>query len=208
MKLASWVAALLAVGTCVAQPVEEKPVSATSTPAARAAAAGTLPAAPPAQANRPAIGDFGVDLAAGDPHVRPGDDFFAYASGTWYAAFTIPADHASFGPFDRLDELSKERVRGIIEQAGLAPAQADLQRIAAAKTPEAVARLFGEPGFASLFDVQLPADFRNPDRYSVFISESSLGLPDRDYYLKDDPQLKELRSSYVAYIGEMLTLGG
>ena len=238
MRLASWAAALVAVGTCAAQPVEEKQVSASSTPAARAAAASTLPAALPAQANRPAIGDFGVDLAAGDAHVKPGDDFFAYANGGWYAAFTIPADHASFGPFDRLDELSKERVRGIIEQAaaahaapatpeqqigdyyaaymdeaaleerGLAPAQADLQRIAAAKTPEAVARLFGEPGFASLFDVQLPPDFRNPDRYSVFVSQSSLGLPDRDYYLKDDPQLKALRASYVAYIAEMLTLGG
>jgi putative endopeptidase len=56
--------------------------------------------------------------------------------------------------------------------------------------------------------VQLPADFRNPDRYCVFISEAELGLPDRDYYLKDDPQLQELRTRYVAYIAQMLALGG
>jgi predicted metalloendopeptidase len=60
----------------------------------------------------------------------------------------------------------------------------------------------------SLFDVQLPADFKNPDRYSVFISEATLGLPDRDYYLKDDPEMKALREKYVAYIAQMLTLGG
>ncbi len=56
--------------------------------------------------------------------------------------------------------------------------------------------------------MQLPADFKDPDRYCIFISESTLGLPDRDYYLKDDPQLKELRAKYVAYIAQMLTLGG
>ncbi len=219
-------AALLALGACAAKPPEESVVSADPHPTV------------PAGSLKAAIGDFGLDLSAIDPSVRPGDDFFAHANGTWYDRFTIPADKSSFGPFDRLDELSKERVRAIIEKAaamhapagtpaqqigdyyaaymdeagieanGLGPAQADLQRIAAARTRADIAQLFGEPGFATLFDVQLPPDFRNPDRYSVFISESTLGLPDRDYYLKDDPALKELRAKYTAYIGEMLTLGG
>jgi putative endopeptidase len=233
MKAVSWLAVAL-IATATAKPVEESQVS---TPTSAATAA--VPAAPPAAAsNRAAIGAFGLDLTAGKPQVKPGDDFFAYANGTWLDGFTIPADKASFGPFDRLDELSKDRVRGIIEQAaaahapagspeqqigdyyaaymdqaaieanGLTPAQGDLERIAAAHTREAVAALFGEPGFISLFDVQLPADFKNPDRYCVFISESTLGLPDRDYYLKDDPQLQEIRSKYVAYIAQMLTLGG
>ena len=68
-------------------------------------------------------------------------------------------------------------------------------------------RLFGTIGFATLFDVQIEPDQKNPDRYTVAITESSLGLPDRDYYLKDDPQLKELREKYVAYVSQMLTLG-
>ncbi|HYC09875.1 MAG TPA: M13 family metallopeptidase N-terminal domain-containing protein, partial [Steroidobacteraceae bacterium] len=224
--------ALAAHGICAATPLEENVVPADAASTAVASAA-TAPAAA-----KPAIGAFGLDLSAGNPHVKPGDDFFAYANGTWYEQFSIPADRASFGPFDRLDELSKERVRRIIEQAaasgaasgtpaqqigdyyaaymdqaaiearGLSPAQSDLERIAAARTHEAVARLFGEVGFATLFDVQLPADFKNPDRYSVFISESTLGLPDRDYYLKDDPQLKQLRAKYVAYIAQMLALAG
>jgi putative endopeptidase len=239
MRFTSLLVALLAVATCAATPVEEKSVPATSEPAV-AKVSGATTAAPSSAsvAAKPVIGDFGLDLSGGNPKVKPGDDFFSHANGGWYEKFTIPADHASFGPFDRLDELSKERVRAIIEQAeaahaadgtpeqqigdyyaaymdqaaiearGLAPAGNDLQRIAAARTHADVARLFGEPGFASLFDVQLPADFRNPDRYSVFISESTLGLPDRDYYLKDDPQLKELRARYVAYIAQMLELGG
>jgi predicted metalloendopeptidase len=255
--------AFVALVACATKPVEEKSVSANtasaaptaaSTAAAGAATDGsavhgadvarsvatalTAPASDSVLRPRPAIGDFGIDLAARNPRVKPGDDFFDYANGGWYESFDIPVDKSSYGPFDRLDELSKQRVRGIIEQAaaahaapgtpeqqigdyyaaymdeaaieanGLAPAEADLQRIAAARTREDIARLFGETGFASLFDVQLPPDFRNPDRYSVFISESTLGLPDRDYYLKDDPTLQELRTKYVAYIAQMLTLGG
>ena len=54
----------------------------------------------------------------------------------------------------------------------------------------------------------LQADLKDPDRYSVTITQSGLGLPDRDYHLKDDPQLKALREKYVAYVAQMLTLGG
>jgi predicted metalloendopeptidase len=196
------------------------------------------PAAAAAPAARAAIGDCGLDLSAGDRSVRPGDDFFAFANGGWYGRFVIPPDHSSYGPFNALEELSTQRVRALIEDAaaahpaagtpaqqigdyyasfmdeqqieagGLAPAQADLKRIADATTREAVARLFAQPGFASLFDLDLPADLRNPNRYAVVISESSLGLPDRDYYLKDDPQLRALREKYVAYVATILGLGG
>ncbi len=243
------VAALAALAACAAKPAKENPVPVAAAPAAAPAAAVLAPGAdqaglarPPAvaaqSAPRPAIGDCGLDLSAGDRSVRPGDDFFAYANGAWYGSFVIPADHSSYGPFNTLEELSTQRVRAIIEAAaavhpaagtpeqqigdyyasfmdeqsieanGLAPAQADLKRIAAATTREALARLFALPGFASLFDIDLPPDFRNPDRYAVLISESNLGLPDRDYYLKDDPQLRALREKYVAYIAQILQLGG
>src|SRR5207245_8343569 len=95
-----------------------------------------------------------------------------------------------------------------IEANGLAPVQDDLKRISAASSRQDVATLFGTAGFASLFDLDLPPDLKNPDQYSVVISQSQLGLPDRDYYLKDDPKLKEIREKYTAYIEQMLTLGG
>lgn len=240
-------AALALAAACASKPAAEKPLPANAGAAAASAAAPASPtadsdppsiAAPAAAAHKAVIGDFGLDLTAGNHGVKPGDDFFTYANGAWYDSFTIPADHSSYGPFDQLDELAKSRVREIIEQAaaahsaggspeqqigdfytafmdeaaieanGLAPAEPYLKRIAAAGTHEAIARLFGEPGYATLFDVQLPADFKNPDRYAVVISESTLGLPDRDYYLKDDPELKALRGKYVAYIAKMLSLGG
>jgi predicted metalloendopeptidase len=223
----------LAVVACSSHSVQEK--SSVSTAATKQP---SRPAAAPVSVGKAAIGDFGLDLTAGRPDVRPGDDFFEYASGKWYETFQIPADRASFGVFNTLDELSNQRVRDIIEQAaaahpssgtpeqkigdyyasfldqatieskGLAPAQADLNRIQAASTKTDLARLFGLRGFASLFDLDLPPDLKNPDQYSVVISQAELGLPERDYYLKDDPKLKELREKYLGYIEQMLTLVG
>lgn len=198
------------------------------------------PAAAPAApvAAKPQIGAFGLDLSTADHGVKPGDDFFRYANGKWYDTFEIPADKPGYGVFNQLDDLSKKRVREIIETAaasggapgtpaqkigdyyasfmdkdaieshGLTPVEDDLHRIEAARTRRQIATLFGSKGFASLFDLDTPPDFRNPDRYSVVISQSTLGLPDRDYYLKDDPKLVEIRAKYVAYIGQMLSLAG
>ncbi|HEY4210867.1 MAG TPA: M13 family metallopeptidase [Steroidobacteraceae bacterium] len=216
MKWAIAGAALLVMtAVCHAQTAKEKPVSA-----------------------KAAIGDFGLDLATLQSSVRPGDDFYAYANGKWLDTFQIPADRSSYGAFDKLEDLSEERVRQIIEAAaagraaagspeqkigdyfsafmdqkaieanGLTPVSADLQRIAAAKSKDDIATLFGSPGFASLYDVDITPDLKDPNRYSVAISQSSLGLPDRDYYLNDDPKLQEIRQKYLAYVEQMLTLGG
>ena len=185
-----------------------------------------------------AIGSFGVDLTTLKPSVKPGDDFFAYANGSWYDTFVIPEDRASYGSFTVLDERARQHVRDIIEEAaarkpapgtpeqrvgdyyasfmdlpaiesaGLKPAQTDLDRIRAMKSKTDVARLFGTEGIVSAFSVAFYPDFKDPNIYNVFVFQAGLGLPDRDYYLKDDEQLKEIRAKYVAFIEQMLTLGG
>src|SRR5207244_3271836 len=121
---------------CASKPVEEKAVSPKATSAAPSATAKAATDPPPAGGSGAAapalrkavIGDFGLDLSARNRNVKPGDDFYACANGAWYDSFAIPPDHSSYGAFDQLDELSKKRVREIIEQAAAA-------RIAAG-TPE------------------------------------------------------------------------
>src|ERR1700733_13790859 len=95
------IALVVAAAPVYSTPVEDKAVS-------------TQPAD---LAHKAAIGSFGLDLSAGNAAVKPGDDFFAYASGNWYDHFEIPPDRTSFGAFNQLDELSKQRVRELIEQA-------------------------------------------------------------------------------------------
>ncbi|HZF27165.1 MAG TPA: M13 family metallopeptidase [Steroidobacteraceae bacterium] len=187
-------------------------------------------------ARQAAIGDFGVDLSARKLSVKPGDDFFSFANGQWYDTFTIPEDRTSYGSFVILDEVTRKRVRGIIEEAaakksapgtpeqkigdfyatfmdldaieaaGIKPVQPDLDRIRNARTPADIAALFGSPGFDSTFTIQFIPDLKNPNVYSVTINQGGLGMPDRDYYIKDDPRLKEFRAKYVAYLEQMLTL--
>jgi putative endopeptidase len=80
------------------------------------AMAETTPQAPPAVAS-PAYGSFGMDLQGMDRTVAPGDDFNAFANGTYLKQLVIPEDRSSFGMFVKLRDLSQERTRGIVEAA-------------------------------------------------------------------------------------------
>ena len=63
-------------------------------------------------------------------------------------------------------------------------------------------------GLNSPLTVAITLDQKNPDRYIVVVTQSGLSLPDRDYYLKQDPVFSNLRTKYVAHIERMLTLAG
>ncbi len=83
------------------------------------AAAGALFAiiCPPAQAGE---SEPGIDLAGIDRSVAPGDDFFAYANGTWLKTTEIPADRAAFGSFAILAEEANRRTKELIQDAAQA----------------------------------------------------------------------------------------
>ena len=48
-------------------------------------------------------------------------------------------------------------------------------------------------------------DARDSDNYAVYVTQSGLTLPDRDYYLEDEPRYEQLRSDLKVYIADMLT---
>jgi len=97
-----------------------------------------------------------------------------------------------------------------IEHLGLAPARPGLEAIAAARTHEQLATLLGRPDLdlKSPLIIAITIDQKNPDRYIAVVTQSGLSLPDRDYYLKDEPVFTELRAKYVAHVERMLTLAG
>lgn len=61
------------------------------------------------------LGSFGVDLTARNEAITPGDDFFMYASGTWYDNYIMPADKTRYGAFTGLAERSEKQVKEIID---------------------------------------------------------------------------------------------
>lgn len=65
--------------------------------------------------SEPELGIFGIELAARNLAIKPGDDFFMYASGTWYDNFEMPSDKTRYGAFSVLADRSEERVKQIID---------------------------------------------------------------------------------------------
>jgi putative endopeptidase len=209
--------------------------------AASAAAATTRPATPAAD---PTVavryGTWGFDTTGMDRSVKPGDDFFRYASGKWADTTTIPGDKTTFGAFHLLRDLSEARVRALLdrwagakdlkpgsdeakvaalyrtfldeetaEKLGAKPLQPFLDDVKKAKTADDVARLMGGTmgSFGgSFFGGVVYDDEKNPEVYALYLYQSGLGLPDRDYYLKDN--FKAQRDRYQQYVADMLTLAG
>jgi putative endopeptidase len=96
-----------------------------------------------------------------------------------------------------------------IDQLGAAPLKADLGRVAAAKTKADLAAVMGATSTrfgAALFSVRIAPDAKDPSRYAVFINQSGLGLPDRNYYL--EPSFAAKKAAYQAYVAKMLSLAG
>lgn len=122
--------------------------------------------------NNAELGSFGVDLSARNEAVKPGDEFFMYASGTWYDNFEMPADKTRYGAFTALAERSETQVKEIIDDVnsrsdltadeqmvadfyksymdtetinkrGISPIQSTLDEITAVKNTDDLTQLFG-----------------------------------------------------------------
>jgi putative endopeptidase len=74
----------------------------------------------------------GLDLVGMDRSVAPGDDFYAYANGTWARQTGIPSDRGSFGLGDEVTDLTDRRVAALIKAAAASKAARTCARSATA----------------------------------------------------------------------------
>ena len=222
-RLVILLAATTALAGCTASPPPE--VMAPAAPAE----------APPAPAPKPELGTFGFDTAGMDRSVQPGDNFYMFSNGTWARNTPIPADKSNYGMFTRLDDLSKERTRVIIEEAakdpsskignaynsyldtaaieakGLAPILPWLGEIKGLSNRSGYAALAakaGRYGIGIPFGLYVGQDDKSPDRYVTQMFQSGIGMPDRDYYLLQDERMKGVRAKYLEHLTNVLTLAG
>jgi putative endopeptidase len=98
-----------------------------------------------------------------------------------------------------------------VEARGLDPLKPELDRIAAAKDKaaliEAIARVH-LIGPNPLFNFYSSSDLHNANQVIAYIDQGGLSLPDRDYYIKDDPKMADARKSLVEYATQMFMLVG
>jgi predicted metalloendopeptidase len=213
-----------------------------STPAPESSISTASPGpATPASASKAAFGTWGVDIANMDRSAKPGDNFFMFVNGKWYATVEIPADRTSTGSFQDLrlqseknmkaivaeleaqpvDKLSDEqkKLRNLydaymdtaqIESRGLAAVQKDLTMFATLKTREDVVRAMASPNVLSdsLFSTNIGADPKHSTAYVMTVLQSGLAMPDRDYYLRPDPDLEKTREAYRKYLATALEIAG
>src|SRR6185503_12016643 len=96
-----------------------------------------------------------------------------------------------------------------LEKLGFTPIQPDLKRIERVTSTKALFELiadFHERGIGGFFSDGVSPDAKNTSIYAFHLSQGGLGLPDRDYYLKDD--FAKQREEYRRHIATMFTLLG
>ncbi len=98
-----------------------------------------------------------------------------------------------------------------IESLGLTPLQPELDLIASlddrAKVPLVLAQLH-RGAVSAGFGVSVQQDPGDSTRYILWLQQGGLGLPDRDYYLKDDARSRQIRVRYVRHVTRVLSLLG
>jgi putative endopeptidase len=183
----------------------------------------------------PQLGTYGFDTEGMDTSVSPADDFYLYANGKWAEKTQIPADKSNYGMFTALDDLSKERVKLVleaekdvkgskagdvyasyldtatVEKKGLKPIQPWLKQVRGIKSKAAFEKMLptaARNGVGALFGGFVGQDDKNPDVYIFQIYQGGTGLPDRDMYLVENDKFEAIRKAYKEYLAKMLTLAG
>ena len=98
-----------------------------------------------------------------------------------------------------------------VNELGITPLAEELAAIDAATTHADIVRLFGRLARMNIqhpFKYGTNRDLGDTSRNLGYIWQGGLGLPDRDYYLKEDEKFADLRAAYAQYIETMLTLAG
>ena len=186
----------------------------------------------------PRLGEFGVETQHISETVDPGDDFFTYVNEGWLETAEYPPGFSSLNGFTELYLETEARIEEIIqrsangnpapdtpeyqigtlyndflntdriEELGLTPLQADIDGILASETHEDIARWFGRPSQMSMFSMGVTIDPGDPTRYVISTGQAGLGLPNRDYYLREDDPFPGHREAYVDYMTGLFDRAG
>jgi predicted metalloendopeptidase len=179
------------------------------------------------------LADVGLEAASLDPGADPCTDFFQYSCGGWLAANEIPADKARYARFTEIDDKNNEAVRTILEELSarpgdplgdfyascldeaaiekhgtrsLAPLLDTIAKVKDGKTLQAAVAKLHNHGVGALFGVGVLADFADSTTNIVFMDTAGLGLPDRDFYVKEE--FEPVRTAYVEHLTRLFGLLG
>src|SRR4029453_3550399 len=184
-----------------------------------------------------------LDANNRDSSVKPGDDFFLFANGSWIKQTEIPPEYSRWGAFNELIERNNDALHTIAEKASqtqvdpklapetrevgdyyasgmderaveaarTTPLTEEFQKIDAMKDRQDVLKEIAHLhsiGINAFFTFGSGQDAKDSTRDIAQAVQGGLGMPDRDYYTKQDADMKVKREKYIAHVTKMLTLLG
>ena len=169
--------------------------------------------------------DAGIKIENMDLTVRPGDDFYDYATRGWAMTHPMPNDYSRYGSFDVLHETNLERVRKIAENdtgkigklyrvamnaeklnaEKTAPVAPYIAEIDAIKSVDELPTYLGKMHtFTSAFwGDGVALDEMDSDHYLYNIGQGGLGLS-RDYFFDTDEKSVKTRAEYKRFIAKQM----
>ena len=134
------------------------------------------------------------------------DDVMAIIKTSAEGDFKTGSDEQKVGDFYRAYMDMETR-----NAKGMEPIASELEMIEAISDYSELASYFAYAnryGFGAPFAMGQTPDFKSPEQYMIYTWQAGLGLPEKDYYFKDDEASQKIRDAYVKHIEKMFTLAG
>ena len=97
----------------------------------------------------------------------------------------------------------------LAEKAGITPVEELFEKIDAVASIDDLQKVLAELHVYSIspfYNITVFGDLMNSEMNAFYVVSAGLGLPNRDYYTKEDSKSVELREKYVVYIAKMMAL--
>jgi putative endopeptidase len=176
-----------------------------------------------------------------DTTVKPGVDFFKYATGTWMKNNPIPSTERAWGIGNLVQEETYARLKIILEESeksnspegsseqkigdfyftgmdstgiakqGISSLKPEMDKINSITNKNElfnVIALLQKEGVSALFNLFVDQDQMKSDQWALYLWQGGLGLPNREYYFREDSRTENIRTEYKKHVNKMYLLLG
>lgn len=180
-----------------------------------------------------------IELSYMDTTVSPREDFYQFANGTWVKENPVPSTDASWGSFNELQNRNTKLLREILEEAangeqasgsvnqligdyyyalmdsttrdaaGIAPLQAELDRIANLASKDELGAQLAHMhlyGITPFFNLGVEQDLGDNTKTITYIGQGGMSLPSKDFYTA--PDYEDIRVKFIDHVTKMFILAG